>query len=47
MVISDIVALYVDCISYALPFAITFWMCDLVVSIILRSAFGGKLTFRS
>lgn len=46
MAISDIVGLYVECLNYALPVAIVFWVCDLLVSTILRTAFGGKLTFR-
>lgn len=47
MVIADIVQLYADTISIALPFTITIWMCDFVVGVFLRAAFGGKLTFRS
>lgn len=47
MVISDIVSLYVDCIQVALPFTITFWICDFIVTTFLRAAFGGKLTFGS
>lgn len=44
---NEIVSLYVDIISVALPFAIVFWMCDFVVHTILRAAFGGKFDFRS
>ncbi len=47
MVIADIVQLYADVISEALPFTITFFMCDLIVTTFLRAAFGGRLTFRS
>ena len=44
---NEIIALYVDCIKIALPFTITFYICNLLVSTFLRTAFGGKLTFRS
>lgn len=47
MEISDIVALYVQCIQIALPVTIVFWMCDFIVCTFLRAAFGGKLTFGS
>lgn len=47
MVIAEIVQLYADTISIALPFTITIWMSDFVVGVFLRAAFGGKLTFRS
>lgn len=46
MVIADIVQLYADVISIALPFTISFWICDFIVGVFLRAAFGGKLTFR-
>lgn len=46
MEIADIVGLYVECLHYALPFAIVFFFCDFLVTTILRTAFGGKLTFR-
>ena len=44
---SEIVALYVDVISVALPFTITFWLCDFVVCTILKAAFGGRFDFKS
>ena len=44
---SEIVVLYVDVISVALPFTITFWLCDFVVSTILKAAFGGRFDFKS
>ena len=47
MEIADIVALYVDCIRIALPFTIVFYLAEIVTSTILRTAFGGKLTFKS
>lgn len=46
MASSDIVALYASMLQEALPFAIIFWLCDLIVTTFLRAAFGGKLTFR-
>lgn len=45
--IADIVALYVECIQIALPFTIVFYLGEFVTSTILRTAFGGKLTFKS
>ncbi len=47
MDLNEIIVLYVDCIKIALPFTITFYICNLLVSTFLRTAFGGKLTFRS
>lgn len=47
MTVADIVQLYVDVITIALPFTITIWACDFIVGVFLRAAFGGKLTFRS
>lgn len=44
---NQIVALYVDAISVALPFTIVFWLCDFVVVTILRAAFGGRFDFKS
>lgn len=46
MINADIVALYVDCLNAALPIALTIWAANLLVSTILRAAFGGKLEFR-
>jgi len=45
--IADIVALYVECIRIALPFTIVFYLGEFITSTILRTAFGGKLTFKS
>ena len=45
--VNEIVALYTQAISVALPFTIVFWMCDFVVFTILRAAFGGRFDFRS
>ena len=47
MEIADIVSLYVEVIQIALPFTITFWMCNMLVGTFLRAAFGGPLTFKS
>lgn len=46
MEIADIVGLYVQCLEYALPFAIVFFFCDFITTTVLRTAFGGRLTFR-
>ena len=47
MDVSSIVQLYVDCITYALPFTLVFYFCDFLVTTILRAAFGGHLSFKS
>ena len=47
MDVSEIVALYNECAAYFLPFTIVFWLCNFVVTTILRAAFGGKFDFRS
>ncbi len=47
MDVSEIVALYNECAAYFLPFTFVFWMCNFVVTTILRAAFGGKFDFRS
>lgn len=46
MEIADIVALFAECMRLALPFTVIFWFCELVVSTVLRAAFGGKLSFK-
>lgn len=46
MEVQDIIILVTDCYTAALPFALVFWMGELIVSTILRSAFGGRLSFR-
>lgn len=43
----QIVELYVDAISVALPFTIVFWMCDFVVCTILKAAFGGRFDLKT
>ena len=47
MEIADIIELYVEVIQIALPFTICFYSCDFIVTTFLRTAFGGKLTFKS
>lgn len=47
MAVSEIIALYVECIQIALPFTICFYICDFLVTTFLRVAFGGKLSFKS
>lgn len=47
MDISSIVSLYVECLEWALPITIVLYFCDFLVTTILRTAFGGKFTFRS
>lgn len=47
MEVAEIIGLYVECISIALPFTICFYICDFLVTTFLRAAFGGKLTFKS
>lgn len=42
-----IVQLYVECINIALPFTITFWICETLVTTVLRAAFGGRLSFKT
>lgn len=37
--------IYVDILENALPIAIVFEFCNLIVSVFLRVAFGGKLWF--
>lgn len=41
-----IIQLYVDAISPAIPFAVTWFLCDLVLTTVLRVALGGRLTFK-
>lgn len=39
------IELYTQVLEIALPVAIAFEMCNLIVSTFLRSAFGGRLWF--
>lgn len=47
MAVSEIVAIYVECMTIALPVTIVFFLGDLIVTSVLRSMFGGRLTFKS
>lgn len=47
MDVSAIVPVCVDIYSAAVPIAIVFWLCDLIVTTFLRAAFGGRLSFRT
>lgn len=46
MEVADIVSLYVDVVRIALPFTVVFWIGEMLVTSVLRAAFGGKLSFR-
>lgn len=45
MELSAIVELYVDIVRSAVPVALVFGFGDLIVSTLLKVAFGGKLSF--
>lgn len=40
---SDAIAIYVQIAGHAIPIAIAFGICDLIVSTFFRAAFGGRL----
>ena len=42
----SLVTLYVDMISYCIPFCVVFGFGNLVVSTVLRAVFGGKLVVK-
>lgn len=46
MEVTQIVALYTEVMREAVPFAVVFWMGNLIVSTFCRAAFGGKLEFK-
>lgn len=46
MSVQEIVKLYVEVMQEAIPFAVVFWMGNLIVSTFCRAAFGGRLEFR-
>lgn len=46
MVVSDTVSVYVAMIQMALPFTFIFWGGEMIVTTFLRTAFGGKLSFK-
>ena len=41
------IKLYTEIAEHAIPFAIVFEVCNLVVGTFLRAAFGGRLWFGS
>ena len=43
---AEIVQLYAEVISQALPFTIVFFFCDFLVTTFLRAAFGGRLSVK-
>lgn len=46
MEIMDIVSVYVDMLQLALPFTFLFWGGEMIVTTFLRTAFGGRLSFK-
>lgn len=42
---TEIIAIYADLCSQAVPIAVTFSLGNLIVSSFLRMAFGGKVQF--
>lgn len=46
MSVEPIVLLFCDVVGISLPFAIVFWAGELIVTTVLRAAFGGRLSFR-
>lgn len=45
MSVADIALLYAECVKLALPFAFVFWAGEMFVTTVLRTAFGGRLSF--
>lgn len=43
----DLVDVYVDCLSAALPITIVFYFANLIVSTFLTAAFTGHIKFRA
>lgn len=43
---SDIIALFVDIVEVAVPFATIFTLGNILVNTFLRMAFGGKVEFK-
>lgn len=42
----EVVKLYAEILKVSLPFTFIFWACEMITTTILRSAFGGRLSFR-
>ena len=47
MQVSDIALLFAEVVHEALPIAMVWYLGELIVSTFLRTAFGGKLTFKA
>lgn len=43
---NDIIALFVDIVENAVPFAVVFTLGNILVNTFLRMAFGGKIEFK-
>ena len=41
--INDAVSLYIEIIKGAIPYALVFGLCNLVVNLFMSAAFGGRL----
>lgn len=46
MEVSDIILLFAEVIREALPFTVTFWFGEMLVTTFLRAAFSGRLSFK-
>lgn len=44
LVIDSVVSIYVGLMTQAAPYAFTFWVCDLIVTTIMRAINGGYLS---
>lgn len=47
MEIAEVVSMYSDIISYALPILFVFWLADFGVTTVLKAAFGGKFDLKT
>ncbi len=43
---ADVVLLFVDIVKLAIPFAFIFWVCEMITTMFVRAAFGGRLSFK-
>lgn len=46
MEVFEIITLFAEVIREALPFTVTFWMGEMIVTTFLRVAFSGRLSFK-
>lgn len=46
MDIEPIVSLFVEIVQVSLPFTLVFFFGELIVTTVLRAAFGGRLSFK-